>query len=81
MSRTITLGPWQTLMPSNDRRFAICETRTWDGQHSGTTYRVRDAHTVSDADVSAGITARVAFEGDYDACIAFINAEYAKEPT
>lgn len=35
-------------------RFQIVETRTYDGQHSGTRYDVRDAATVSDADVKAG---------------------------
>lgn len=66
---------------TSDYRFAIVETRTWDGVHSGTTYRVRDAHTVSDDDVRAGITAKITFQGSYDECVAFINVEYAKEPT
>lgn len=57
-------------------RFALYEVRgaaeadgTWT-----TFYRLRDAHTVSDAQVAEGVRPRVVFESDdIEACLTFVD--------
>lgn len=42
----------QAIVPHTQSRFAVCETVALDGDGNHTTvYRLRDAHTVSDADI------------------------------
>lgn len=45
-------------------RFCLYEVWAWDGKHLYTRYRLRDASTVSDADVKAGRRPLVVWEGD-----------------
>lgn len=46
-------------------RFAIVEVRAMMADRSmGTRYRVRDAQTVSDAEVKAGIRPKIVWEGE-----------------
>ena len=65
-------------VPGTQSRFLVEEVRcrvrdAVDGQlYSSTTYRVRDAATVSDADVAAGKSSRVVYRSDdMDLCVKF----------
>ena len=56
-------------------RFQICDVRSYDADsrtYTGHVYSVRDAHTVNDAEVKAGVRPKVvaSFE-DLDAAIAY----------
>lgn len=45
-------------------RFAVYEVRTLEADgHCGTAYRIRDAHTVSDAEVRARVAPKVVADG------------------
>jgi hypothetical protein len=47
-------------VPGTQKRFAVCETRTVEQDRSlGMCYRLRDAATVSDADIRSGIRAKI----------------------
>jgi len=62
----------QAIVPGTRSRFAIVEVRALGADRMpDVTYRVRDAETVSDADVRAGKRPAVVFHGDYDACVAY----------
>ena len=60
----------QAIVPDTRSRFALVEVRTFDGQHSGVRYSVRDAATVSDVEVREGKRPKqVASFDDLDAAI------------
>lgn len=57
-------------VPGTLSRFLIEEVRTREADgFAGTTYRLRDAEKVSDADVRRGVYSPVVFQGDLDACL------------
>lgn len=62
----------QAILPGNHCRFALVEVRCYDAdRNSDVTYRVRDAETVTDAEVKSGTRPRVVFEGSYDDALKF----------
>lgn len=60
----------QAIVPGTNSRFAIVEVRTIDADRFlSVTYYVRDAKTVSDAEVRDGIKPKIVFRGDLDECL------------
>lgn len=51
-------------VPGSHCRFAIYEVWAWNGEYLYTRYRVRDAATVSDAQLREGKRSAVVWEGD-----------------
>ena len=48
------------IVPGTFSRFQVCEVRSYDkDNHADGRYLVRDAHTVSDAEVKAGVRPRI----------------------
>lgn len=65
----------RAIVPGTHSRFQICAVRAWDEVSStmtGEVYQIRDAATVSDAQVRDGIRSKVvAIFGDQDEAIKF----------
>jgi hypothetical protein len=63
----------QATVPGTLSRFVVVEVRAYDADRMATTfYQVRDAETVSDADVAAGRRPLVVYYGpDVDAAVAW----------
>lgn len=64
------------IVPMTMHRFQVCEIRTWDGDESDRTYHVRDAETITDAEIRDGVRPSIVFRhNDLDECVRWCAAQ------